>query len=155
MDDLLKNDTEATHWELSKQESIQLLEFLYPDQRILQKRGALDRSTSSYTMPQVLEYLEECGMYGHPPNPPPPSLFSFESHQMARVSTEKKEIGLKPPQGGAGKSKMLDGHPKCWLAKSKCPDLSPRATPKREHPLSHFLNTVLHSVKAACGLEYL
>ncbi|KAN0074444.1 hypothetical protein V8E55_011856 [Tylopilus felleus] len=122
MDDLLKSDTEAMHWELNKQESIRLLETLFPDKYL-----GISRSVACIVTPQI------CHLSYHPVLGPP------------------KAVGCQLRK----RTQDLSLQPKRWLVKSKCPDLSPEATPKQEHPLLCVFNAVLQSVKAACGLEYL
>ena len=133
MDDMLKTDTEATHWELSKQDSLRLLKFLFPNQHILQKHGILEESSSSFTMSQVLGFLENRGMYGALP-------LQFPSHQASNMRV--KLDALREPV-------------KQWLDKSRCPNLRAEASAKCEVPLACFFNTVLQSIKKACGLEFL
>lgn len=158
MDPLLKRDTEATHWELDRKESLKLLDLLFPDGRILQKRGALDKGTGSYTLPQVLGYLEARKLYGFPPIPEvqPPSGSGSRQRTLKRGTSA--DSGSKIP-GGKGKASERLRAPlnvkKRWLDKSKCPDLRPEALTKREDFIARFLNTVLSSVKAATGLDVL
>ena len=64
MDTMVENDTRETHWELSRLDSDQLLNFLFPDEVLFPKgTGELAQKSDHYTMEQVLAHCISKGLY--------------------------------------------------------------------------------------------
>ncbi|KAI5990602.1 hypothetical protein EDD15DRAFT_2369663 [Pisolithus albus] len=64
MDDMVENDTRETHWELSRDDSDRLLDFLFPDEVLFPKgMGELAQKSDHYAMEQVLNHCIDKGLY--------------------------------------------------------------------------------------------
>jgi len=82
MVDMVENDTCETHWELSRDNSDSLLDFLFPDEVLFPKgQGELVKKSDHCTMEQVLNNCINKGLYV------PISGFG---------SSEEKEMGYWP-----------------------------------------------------------
>ena len=80
MDTMVENDTRETHWELSRSDSDQLLNFLFPDEVLFPKgTGELAQKSDHYTMEQVLDNCIAKGLYFRTVNPIPGSGASKEA----------------------------------------------------------------------------
>lgn len=124
MDPIIENDTRDAHVQLSPEDSLAFLEYLYPDASLFPISKGLSTRTSEkqaedhYTMDVILDQCRKLKQYGEP---------------------EKK----KKRQEGISNSA-----PEVWSA--GCPDLGPRAPTDREIPLAIFFNSVLDTVKTVC-----
>ncbi|KAI6104981.1 hypothetical protein EDD16DRAFT_1714339 [Pisolithus croceorrhizus] len=63
MDDMVKNDTHETHWELLRDDGDKLLDFLFPDEVLFPKgMGELAKKSDHYVMEQVLNHCIDKGL---------------------------------------------------------------------------------------------
>ncbi|KAI6038075.1 hypothetical protein EDC04DRAFT_2604354 [Pisolithus marmoratus] len=70
MDDMVKNDTHETHWELLRDDSDRLLNFLFPDEVLFPKgMGELAKKSDHYVMEQVLNHCIDKELYIQMINP--------------------------------------------------------------------------------------
>ena len=77
---MVENDTHEMHWELSRSDSDQLLNFLFPDEVLFPKgMGELAQKLDHYMMEQVLDNCIAKGLYFQTVNPIPGSGSSKEA----------------------------------------------------------------------------
>ena len=125
MDPMIENDTRDTHVQLSSEDSLTLLEYLYPDASLFPISKGLSTQTSvkqaqgHYSMDDILEHCRALKQYGEP-------------------------LGTKKRKRQKGNSIPTE----VWAA--GCPNLDPQASTDHEIPLAIFFNSVLNTVKTVC-----
>ena len=127
MNPLLKNDTRDTHWELSEDDSNNLLTFLFPDQALFPKsKGALaENKTDHHTMDVILDYFTRQALYVKSDTSP------ATSGSGSFASKGKKDRKKKTSY---------------WVA---APDLNAKATTACETRFAIFFNSIIRAAHDA------
>ena len=155
MDPIFKEDTQETHWKLNRNEGVNLLNFLFPDELLfLKSLGVLAENRDHYSMNNIIQHCRKVNVLGVSVD----DYCDGDQESNSKLHHSVHSQGETPGKGNTGRRgrKGKDKEPpeaealkEVWLG---CPPLHPEALRNHEAPLADFMNKVLETIKQACNL---